>query len=156
MTNRLIHATLYKSIILKTHDRQEALDQMLSQILQSSNVGNPQQIARAIKDHEEALTSGIGSGIAVPHVRHPDISEVTVVFGLSKNGISWVSPDYGPVHFVCMLCSPNDDPDRYLEIIGAYLSKLRSEKFRNKLLKASSVSELKGLWTGQVSKSAKS
>jgi mannitol/fructose-specific phosphotransferase system IIA component (Ntr-type) len=154
MTNNLIAKTLYKTVILKCQDRNEALDQLLSHILRSKNVGNPQQVTRMIKDREEEMTSGIGSGIAIPHLRHPDIAEVTVVFGLSKNGISWVSPDYGPVHYVCMIFSPNDDPDHYLEVIGDYLSKLRSEKVRNKLLKATTMTELRNIWTGQVAKSS--
>ena len=155
MINKLIKKTLHKTIILKNHqDRNEALDQMLSSVLQSKNVGNPQQITRAIRDHEEAMSSGIGSGIAVPHVRHDDISEVTVVFGLSKNGIGWMSPDYAPVNFVCMLCSPKDVPDHYLEVLGAYLTKLRSEKFRQKLLKVTTAKALKELWVGQMTSSA--
>jgi len=152
MTSKLISDSLYKTLIIKELDRKEALDQLLSKVLQSKNVGNPQQVTRVIKDHEENLTSGIGSGIAVPHVRHEDISKITVVFGLSKNGISWMSPDYAPVNFVCMVFSPNNDPDHYLEVIGAYLSKLRSEKFRKKLLKATKASEIKDIWLGQMAK----
>ena len=156
MTNQHINKTLYKTAILKASDRDEALDKMLSYVLQSKNVGNPQQITRMIRDHEDAMSSGIGSGIAVPHVRHDDIKGVTVVFGLSKNGLSWMSPDYAPVNFVCMICTPKDAPDYYLEVLGAYLSKLRSQRFRNKLLKATSAKELKELWLGQATQNAES
>jgi PTS system nitrogen regulatory IIA component len=148
MTNKLIDKTLHKTLVIKGTDRAAALDQMLSVALQSKNVGNPQQITRIIRDNEEGFSSAIGSGIAVPHVRHADIKDITVVFGLSKLGMGWMSPDYSPVNFVLMICAPDNVPDYYLEILGVYLSKLRVERFRNKLIKCTSAKALKEMWCG--------
>lgn len=145
---KLITQSLHKAVLLKSSERATVLDEMLSHLFTSPHVGNPQAINRVIKDREDALSSGIGSGIAVPHVRHDDIKEITVVFGLSHNGISWLSPDYAPVHFVCMLAAPTSDPDDYLEALGSYLSKLRDTRFRNKLLKCRSQKALLELLTG--------
>jgi mannitol/fructose-specific phosphotransferase system IIA component (Ntr-type) len=144
-----IEKTLHKAIIIKSSERMVALDELMSHLLKSKNVGNPQAINRIIKDREESMSSGIGSGIAVPHVRHADIKKITVVVGLSFNGIGWLSPDYAPVNFVCLIAAPDNVPDTYLDILGSYLSKLRDNKFRNKLMKTRKEVELKNLWLGK-------
>ena len=152
MANKSIAQTLHKAVMLKGSERSDALGQMFSHLLRSRNVGAPQEVTRIILDREEAMSSGIGSGIAVPHARHKDIAAITVVFGLSKGGIGWVSPDYAPVNFVCMLAAPVNTPDAYLEVLGSYLSKLRDPKFRAKLLKVPGERALSELWLGRVSR----
>ncbi len=146
---KAILETLHKAVILKSSQRQTALDELLGHLFSSKHVGNPQAVNRVIKDREDALSSGIGSGIAIPHVRHDNIDKITVVFGLSHNGISWLSPDYAPVHFICLIGAPSQDPDNYLEVLGSYLSRLRDTKFRNKLLKTGSDRELRNVLMGQ-------
>lgn len=59
---------------------------------------------------EDALPTGLGNGVAVPHARVVGLKQPIVAVGLSHVGIDFDSPDGQPTHVVFLILTPADQP----------------------------------------------
>lgn len=90
----------------------------------------------AIINREEIGTTGIGSGIAVPHAKVEGVSKMTAGVGLCADGIDFSSLDCEKVKLFIMLVSPKNMPREHLNALGYMTQFLRQPSFRQALLSA--------------------
>ena len=93
-------------------------------------------LAKAVISRENEASTGIGKGVAVPHVKHESISEPVAVVGCSQEGIDFDSLDKQPVYSVFLLISPTTDPDKHLQVMETIFKNLQKEDFRRFLRQA--------------------
>src|SRR5690606_27972751 len=55
-----------------------------------------EQVIEEVIAREQLLPTGIGNGIALSHVRLPDLKKPQVALGVSQHGIDFDSPDGAP------------------------------------------------------------
>ena len=87
-------------------------------------------LTRDLIKRESQGSTGIGKGIAVPHLKHSSIKEIVGTIGLCKAGLDFSSLDKAPVYSVVLLLSPTNDPDRHLETMENLFSHLQKDMFR--------------------------
>ena len=92
--------------------------------------GDVDAITHDLIERENQGSTGIGKGIAVPHIKHPSVTEIVGTIGGSKEGLDFSSLDKAPVYSVVLLLSPTNDPDRHLEAMENLFSHLQKEMFR--------------------------
>ncbi|MBN1622016.1 MAG: cation:proton antiporter [Endomicrobiales bacterium] len=85
---------------------------------------------------EDEYSTGVGRGVAIPHVRCPHVKEPVIVFGYSKTGIEWNSIDGKPVHFVFLLISPEKAAGIHLEILSKIVTVMQDVNNQKRLAKA--------------------
>lgn len=78
-----------------------------------------EDVLAALKTREEQVSTGIGSGVAIPHAFSDDLEEVAAVFGRSKAGIDFEAIDNAPVHFVILFIVPRKDYHLHLRTLAA-------------------------------------
>ncbi|MDP3850307.1 MAG: PTS sugar transporter subunit IIA [Luteolibacter sp.] len=78
-----------------------------------------EQVLEALKAREDQVSTGIGSGVAIPHAFSDDIGEVAAVFGRSKAGIDFEAIDNAPVHFIILFIVPRKDYHLHLRTLAA-------------------------------------
>ena len=93
-------------------------------------------IANAVIRREKDASTGIGKGVAVPHVKHKDVKEVVAAIGGKSDGIDFSSLDKQPVYSVILLLSPAADPDKHLQAMENIFKNLQKEDFRSFLRQA--------------------
>ncbi len=93
---------LYDTVIpLNPGNRREILSQLAAPLINSDLIKNPDGYLNKLEDRENMLSTGIGEGIAIPHIRNPrenDQGEPHIVLGMSKEGLDFQSIDNKPVH----------------------------------------------------------
>jgi mannitol/fructose-specific phosphotransferase system IIA component (Ntr-type) len=72
-------------------------------------------VAKAVIKRENEASTGMGKGVAIPHVKHPAVKHVIAAVGQSSAGIDFVSLDEQPVYSVILLISPINNPDKHLQ-----------------------------------------
>jgi mannitol/fructose-specific phosphotransferase system IIA component (Ntr-type) len=107
--------------------------------------GLSKDIAKAIITRENEASTGMGKGVAIPHVKHKSVKEVIGVVGLSSAGIDFLALDKQPVHSVILLISPVDDPDTHLITMEYIFKNLQREIFRKFLRQCSESEQVKDL-----------
>lgn len=98
------------------------------------------KITRAIIRRENEASTGMGKGVAVPHIKYAAVQRPVAVVGLSETGVDFRALDKKPVYSVILLVSPADDADSHLKAMECVFGHLINEKFRN-FLRQSDTSE---------------
>jgi mannitol/fructose-specific phosphotransferase system IIA component (Ntr-type) len=99
-------------------------------------------VKRAVIQRENQGSTGLGKGVAVPHVKHKCINQVAAAFGRSETGVDFAALDRAPVFSVFLLLSPADRPDEHLSAMEKIFKSLQNDNFRRFLRQASTKEEI--------------
>ncbi len=127
---------------LQASTKTEALEILVEAMAQSNAEVGKQHLLQVLLDREALGSTGIGDGIAIPHGKSPELSEIISGFGLSKSGIEFDSLDGKPAHLFFLLIAPNNSVGTHLKMLARISRMLKNNDFRNKLLKANSQHEI--------------
>ena len=132
---------------LQASGRDDAIKELVLSLENAGKLGKgiSKDIARAIIKRENEASTGMGKGVAIPHVKHKSVKEVLGVVGLSDDGIDFLALDKQPVHSVILLISPEDDPDTHLITMEYIFKNLQLEMFRKFLRQCSEPEQVKDL-----------
>ena len=97
----------------------------------------------AIFRREELMSTGIGLGIAVPHVRLAGVGEMMVVLGVQPDGIAdYDSIDGAPVNLILMIVAGEGQHAEHLKLLATIVTALKDDALRSRILKAASPEEI--------------
>lgn len=122
--------------------KQAILCELVELLERSGKVGNPKKLLVDFLNREKKASTGIGHGIAVPHIRSMQAKELIMGFARSVEGYDFDSMDNGSVHLFFVMAAPPYDDAVYLKVFKALAQMLRFDYFREELLKASSEYEI--------------
>ena len=107
--------------------------------------GNGQKITKAVIKRENEGSTGMGKGVAVPHVKHPAVKDVVAAVGQSSIGIDFSSLDKKLVYSLILVLSPVDNPDKHLQVLESIFEHLQQDKFRKFLRQSNSSEQIEDL-----------
>ena len=97
---------------------------------------------QAVLAREQTRSTGIGSGIAIPHGKCTAVKELVMALGIAPRPIDFGSVDGKPVGIVILLLSPTDQTGPHIQALAKISRLMLDEQFRNKLQKATSAKEV--------------
>jgi len=100
------------------------------------------EVIKLIVEREKHGSTGFGKGVAVPHVKHEKIKNMTATIGISAQGVDFNALDKAPVYSVVLLVSPKDKPDEHLQAMENIFRNLQKDTFRRFLRQAGSSQEI--------------
>jgi len=132
---------------LQAQDRNGAIAELVTALDKARRIGkgNCEAIIKAMIKREKEASTGMGKGIAVPHIKHSAVKDVVAAVGNSSTGIDFSSLDKQPVYSVILLISPMDNPDRHLQTMEHVFKLLQQEKFRKFLRQSQTAEQIEGL-----------
>ena len=132
---------------LKANDRNGVIAELVSALDKAGKLGkgNREEITKAVIKREKEASTGMGKGMAVPHVKHPAVKDVVASIGLSSTGIDFSALDKQLVYSVILLISPANDPDKHLQAMENIFKHLQEEKFRKFLRQSHSPQQIEEL-----------
>jgi len=122
--------------------KQAILCELVELLEKSGKVGNPRKLLVDFLNREKKASTGIGHGIAIPHIRSMQAKELIMGFARSGEGYDFDSMDNGSVHLFFVMAAPPYDDILYLKVFKALAQMLRFDYFREELLQASSEYEI--------------
>ena len=129
-------------VVLQSNVKEDAIGELAGVIAESSDVNDGEALLEAILDRETIMSTGIGLGIAIPHAKIPSVTDFVVALGKSSSGIEFNSLDGKPVHFVVMIAGPDQQQERYLQLLARITLKLKDAAVRRALDEATSPDEI--------------
>ena len=132
---------------LTAKDRNGVIAELVSSLEKAGVLGKgkAREITKAVIERENEASTGMGKGIAVPHVKHPAVKDVVAAIGQSSSGIDFSALDKQPVYSVVLLISPVEDPDKHLQAMESVFRHLHKDKFRRFLRQCRSAKEIEEL-----------
>ncbi|MFC1490083.1 PTS sugar transporter subunit IIA [Candidatus Latescibacterota bacterium] len=147
--NPLIEVMDKKRIVfLKCESKEEALNTLIDNLSDSSEIIEKDELSKGIFHREELMSTGIGLGIAVPHVRLASVKNIVMSVGICKKSISdYETLDGLPVNFIFMIVAGKEQHEKHLKLLSTISSQLKEETLRTQLLSAESIDEFYSLLT---------
>jgi len=99
----------------------------------------------ALKLREDMVSTGIGSGVAIPHAFSDDLEDVIAVFGRSAAGIDFEALDDAPVHLIFLFIVPRRNYQLHLKTLAAIAKTFTSPELRDALRNAPNNAEIREL-----------
>ena len=132
---------------LTSTDRDGVITELVAAIDKAGGLGenNCQAITIAVINRENEASTGMGKGIAIPHVKHRGVENIVATIGRSAAGIDFAALDRQPVYCIILLISPAADPDIHLQAMETIFRCVQQENFRKFLRHASTVEEINDL-----------
>jgi len=132
---------------LQASGRDDAIVELASALDKTGRLGkgNCEKIIREVIKREKEASTGLGKGVAVPHVKHKAVKDVIAAIGLSGAGIDFFALDKQPVYSVILLISPADEPDKHLQAMESIFKHLQQERFRKFLRQCRNPKQLEDL-----------
>ena len=127
-------------------DRHHALELIASAIGRTHGL-EPAPIARALERREQAGSTALGDGFAIPHARIAGLDRPLTLFMRARTSIDFRAPDEKPVNDLLAIMVPTDgNKQDHLELL-AMISRLFSDpEFRAQLNKAADAATAAGLF----------
>lgn len=132
---------------LKTEDRDGVIAELVASLDKAGRLGKGscQEIVKVVIKREKEASTGMGKGVAVPHVKHQAVKDVVAAIGQSNAGIDFSALDKEPVYSVILLISPVDNPDKHLQAMENVFKHLQQEKFRRFLRQSQTAEQIESL-----------
>jgi len=132
---------------LAATERDAVIAEMVEKLAESGAVDASlkDELIKRITDRESKGSTGFGKGVAVPHVKHPDLKRMVGTIGVSPTGVDFRALDKGAVYSVVLLLSPEDKPDDHLQAMENIFRNLQNETFRRFLRQASTRQDIEDL-----------
>ncbi|MBL8966836.1 MAG: PTS sugar transporter subunit IIA [Spirochaetaceae bacterium] len=117
--------------------KRDALVALSENLASAPQIKSRQELVSEILRREELMSTAIGRGIAIPHVRLSSVTDLVVSVGLSKcDIIDFQSLDDVPVRLLFMIAAAYNQHAYYLQTLSFFSSKLKSGDLRTSLLAA--------------------
>ncbi|MFB4168011.1 fructose-specific PTS transporter subunit EIIC [Virgibacillus sp. JSM 102003] len=127
---------------LEAGSKQEVLTELIGQLDQAGNLNDKDAFTKGILERESQSTTGIGEGIAIPHAKSSAVKSPAIAFGRSPGGIDYESLDGQPAHLFFMIAASEGANNDHLEALSRLSTFLMDEKFRKKILDATTKGEV--------------
>ena len=135
-------------VFLKSTTKADALEELIQAAKNFSENITLEELRKAVWEREEMMSTGIGQGIGIPHVRLPGLEKITMAVGISREGIAdYESLDNKPVHVIVLIAVPQGQHELYIRLLAEIVGILKREDLRRAIIEAKDASEAYRLLT---------
>jgi PTS system nitrogen regulatory IIA component len=123
-------------------------DEIIAALVDALVVGGavkPEQrdeFVKAVIKREKRGSTGVGQGVAIPHVKSPGATSISVAIGVSPTGVDFAALDRQPVYIVFLVVSPEERPEEHIDAMHLIVTTLGQQQFRRFLRQATSVQDV--------------
>jgi len=112
------------------------LDELVELLCRSGEIRNRTKALTDLYNRERKATTGIGHGIAIPHVRTIQAKSFVIGIARSSEGYPFDSLDGKPVHVFFPMVAPPYDDALYLRVFKALAGMVKYPGFMDNLMEA--------------------
>jgi len=121
---------------------QDELFSFVERFLKEKGYVKEEAISLLLKEREILGSTGVGHGIALPHLSLKTLFEPVILFFRLKRPLEWEAIDKKPVKIIVFIFSPEKEREFYLKLLSHIADLLSNEKIISSLLKAKTKEEV--------------
>jgi PTS system nitrogen regulatory IIA component len=139
--NEFINQNLIK-MNLVSEDKDSVIKEMIEIMAENEIITDKEEVIKKAMEREEKGTTGVGKGVAIPHVKSAAVRRPAVAFGRSDAGIDYGSMDKKLSHLFFLITVPEESHDEHLKLLAQLSRNLVHDDFRDSLLEAEDEEEI--------------
>jgi nitrogen PTS system EIIA component len=117
---------------MKVNSRKQVLARLSEEIAASTGL-DQEYLLRKLLFREQAETSAVGNGVAIPHLYMKNLESPFTMFARLDQPVGFGAPDGAPVDLVFLVMSPDTDGPLHLRRLARVSRLLRDEALRTHL-----------------------
>lgn len=114
---------------LSTDTKEAAARALAERMVAQGRVTDLDGFLADVAAREAQMPTGLDGGIGIPHCRSEHVTEPTLAFGRSAEGIDFGAPD-GPADLIFLIAAPAGADDAHLTILSSLARQLMDEDFK--------------------------
>ena len=126
---------------LQSRDKNAAISELIDLLDTSGLVADKTAVSDAVFAREQTRSTGIGSGIAIPHGKCNAVKELVMAIGIAHDPIDFDSIDGNPVRIVILLVSPTTQTGRHIQALATISRLMLDEEFKQAFEQSSQANE---------------
>jgi len=120
---------------LTLSDKEAALRMIAALLTMPEETANEEAVYEVLLERERLASTGIGSGVAIPHGRYDGVDELRAAVALCPAGVDFDAVDRLPVKILVGIVGPRSMPQKHLAALAGVSRFLRNDEKRQALLK---------------------
>ncbi|MDR2510605.1 MAG: PTS sugar transporter subunit IIA [Spirochaetaceae bacterium] len=130
-------------IFIEQTKKHDALLELAENLAVAPQVKNRDEFIKGILSREELMSTAIGKGIAIPHIRLASVTSLVVSVGISRSFFDgFVALDDEPVRLLFMIAAASTQHAYYLQALSYFSRLLKNDKLRGALFSAETCREV--------------
>jgi mannitol/fructose-specific phosphotransferase system IIA component (Ntr-type) len=126
---------------LRSTTKDELLDELVDVLCTAGDVRNPEPVLGAVRERERVLSTGVGSGVAIPHGKSNAVPGLAMAAGVTAAPVDFDALDGDPVRLFFLLVGPDSAAADHVKALSRISRLVRREAFRDRLAGARSAEE---------------
>ncbi len=124
------------------------IEELCDLLCASGKVGSRNKLLADLVNRERKSSTGIGHGVAIPHVRTMNAKEMIMAFARSTEGVEFLAVDGRPVHLLLAVVAPPYDDAQYLKIYKEMATLFQDEEHVREIMEAEDVHQIIKVFRG--------
>ena len=125
----------------KVGSKADALEHLVALMAKSGKLADEAEYKRCVLAREEAGSTGIGEGIAIPHAKTNAVKAPGLAAMIVAEGVDFASLDDQPAKLFFLIAAPDTEDNVHLDVLSRLSTLLMDEDFTNALYAAKSSQE---------------
>ncbi len=125
---------------LQAQTKEETIETVVNRLVEVDSLPDGERVLKAVLSREQAMSTGVGIGIAVPHATMPGLDHPHVAVATTEKGIDFDTMDGRPVHLIFLILSPQHLFELHLKLLSR-VSRLCSDPGIREMLLAANDAE---------------
>jgi PTS system nitrogen regulatory IIA component len=131
---------------LRATSKKQVLQELARRAADITNI-DERKIFAVLMDRERLGTTGVGSGIAIPHGKLPELDRLYGIFARLEKPVDFQSIDERPVDLIFVLLAPEEAGADHLKALARVSRLLRDQNTCDKLRGTGEVDALSAILT---------
>lgn len=127
---------------LDCSDRSSVLRTLARHLLDRGYVGDADELFNRLLEREQLGSTGVGSGVAIPHCKMNGLDRVVLAVGSTAEGIDFGAIDGVPVRLFFLVVSPSSSPAAHLQCLASISKWVKVEDHVERLLELTDPEEI--------------
>lgn len=122
------HISRDQVMVLSKDSKKDALTELIDLAARSRYIRNPRKVREGVFHREQLMSTGIGLGIAIPHVRVSGLRKAHISVGLHREGIAdYASIDDRPVRIIFLIVGVKGQQKEYITLLSQIVRFLKED-----------------------------
>lgn len=127
---------------LEGKDKESVITELVELLDANGLLLDKTAVLDAVFTRERTRSTGIGSGIAIPHGKCKAVKELVMALGSTREPIDFDSVDGKPVKIIILLVSPSDQTGPHIQALARISRLLLDEQFKHSIEEATTSEQI--------------
>jgi PTS system fructose-specific IIC component len=106
---------------MRADSKEGVLGNLLQRMEEEGRIQNADALLVEYLKREEMMTTGIGNGLAVPHIHTSLVDDYCVVLGHCRQGIDYDALDGEPVYLIFMIAAVEETSRKHVRLVSTLM-----------------------------------